>query len=557
MTDGLKDAHREAVIAVIAANDRVERAVLFGSRATGTNTVTSDVDIALFGDRLTLTHRARLTAALEEIPMAQTVDLLLYDSIQDRALREHIRNHGVEWYPRATHQWRQGVYGRVPVEYVEEPLENLCVPERGIQTGPFGSQLHKRDYVSDGTPIVTVEHLGDNRLVHRDLPRVSDKDRDRLSKYRLKAGDIVFSRVGSVDRRALVRQEEEGWLFSGRCLRVRGDPDQIDRTFLSYFFGLNAFREHIRSIAVGATMPSLNTRLLSSIVVPHPPLSEQRAIAHILGTLDDKIELNRRMNETLEAMARALFKSWFVDFDPVRAKMEGRDTGLPQDIADLFPDRLVDSEMGEIPMGWEVKELGDLCHKPQYGYTASAQSEPVGPHFLRITDINKESWVSWSRVPYCKATDDEFSKYRLSKGDLLVARMADPGHGTLVEEDVEAVFASYLIRFRPVESKTARLLQYWLKSDAYWHLVRGRATGTTRRSLNARILKGFPLVFPPNGVAAAFAGVVGALRDQVVANVREMELLGSIRDTLLPKLISGQIRVGECNNAEAILNEVG
>ena len=91
MTDGLKDAHREAIIAVIAANDRVERAVLFGSRATGTNTVTSDVDIALFGDRLTLTHRARLTAALEEIPMAQTVDLLLYDSIQDRALREHIR----------------------------------------------------------------------------------------------------------------------------------------------------------------------------------------------------------------------------------------------------------------------------------------------------------------------------------------------------------------------------------------------------------------------------------------------------------------------------------
>ena len=100
MTDGLKDAHREAIIAVIAANDRVERAVLFGSRATGTNTVTSDVDIALFGDRLTLTHQARLAAAAEEIPMAQTVDLLLYDAIRDRALREHIRKDGVEWYRR-------------------------------------------------------------------------------------------------------------------------------------------------------------------------------------------------------------------------------------------------------------------------------------------------------------------------------------------------------------------------------------------------------------------------------------------------------------------------
>ena len=100
MTDGLKDAHREAIIAVIAANDRVERAVLFGSRATGTNTVTSDVDIALFGDRLTLTDRARLAAALEEISMAQTVDLILYDSVHNRTLREHIRNDGVEWYCR-------------------------------------------------------------------------------------------------------------------------------------------------------------------------------------------------------------------------------------------------------------------------------------------------------------------------------------------------------------------------------------------------------------------------------------------------------------------------
>ena len=100
MTDGLKDAHREAIIAVIAANGRVERAVLFGSRATGTNTTTSDVDIALFGDRLTLTDQARLAAAVEEIPMAQSVDLILYDSVRDRALLEHIREDGVEWFAR-------------------------------------------------------------------------------------------------------------------------------------------------------------------------------------------------------------------------------------------------------------------------------------------------------------------------------------------------------------------------------------------------------------------------------------------------------------------------
>ena len=120
------------------------------------------------------------------------------------------------------------------------------------------------------------------------------------------------------------------------------------------------------------------------------PFSEQRTIARILGTLDDKIELNRRMNETLEAVARALFKSWFVDFDPVRAKAEGRDPALPKHIADLFPGSFEDSDLGAIPEGWKVKQLSDLC-STQYGYTASAADEPVGPKFLRVTDINKHN----------------------------------------------------------------------------------------------------------------------------------------------------------------------
>ena len=194
---------------------------------------------------------------------------------------------------------------------------------------------------------------------------MSDSDRERLSKYALRKGDIVFSRVGSVDRRALVGTEEDGWLFSGRCLRVRPEIIKLDPAYLSYFFGLPAFRDFISSIAVGATMPSLNTKILSDVPVIYPPLPEQRSIAHILGTLDDKIEMNQRMNETLEEMARALFKSWFVDFDPVRAKMEGRWRsgkslpGLPAEHYDLFPDRLVPSELGEIPEGWEVGVLAN------------------------------------------------------------------------------------------------------------------------------------------------------------------------------------------------------
>jgi len=273
-----------------------------------------------------------------------------------------------------------------------------------------------------------------------------------------------------------------------------------------------------------------------------PPLPDQRAIAHILGTLDDKIELNRRMNQTLEAIAQAIFKSWFVDFDPVidnaltagkpipeefaeraarRAQLTHGGSYLPESIRRLFPDEFQDSELGLIPKGWRVGIFGELSYKPQYGYTASAQTEPIGPKFLRITDINKRSWITWESVPYCEISDVDYEKYRLRKGDILIARMADPGHGVMIEEDREAVFASYLIQFRPFDERYDRYLQYWLRSDRYWNLVRARGAGTTRVSLNARVISAFQLLVPPPLIAEAFHDKVGMLREHVVANVAE------------------------------------
>ena len=526
----------------------------FGSRATWTARDYSDLDLAVVGKGpLHWRTLGGLKEAFEESNLPMRVDVLDWHAISE-SFRDMVER-GYVVVQAGTKQttdgeWRGTVYGRFANTFSESSLADLCDKTDGIQTGPFGSQLHQKDYVPAGTPIITVEHLGENRITHHDLPCVSDFDRDRLSKYTLRQGDVVFSRVGSVDRRSLVRGTEEGWLFSGRCLRVRPEPNQIDPAYLSYFFGLPAFQEHIRSIAVGATMPSLNTQILSDVTVVYPPLPEQRAIAHVLGTLDDKIELNRRMNETLEEMARALFKSWFVDFDPVRAKMEGRWRrgeslpGLPAEHYDQFPDRLVDSELGEIPEGWEVKGLGDICQKPQYGYTTSASDEDVGPKFLRITDINKKAWIEWEAVPYCEITDENRSKYRLHYGDILIARMADPGHGCMVEEDRDAVFASYLIRFRPTHERYARLLQYWLRSDAYWELVTGRGAGTTRVSLNAKVLSEFPLVVPSASLLDAFGAQVGSLRTRVVANAEDSRILAAQRDALLPRLVSGDVRVG-------------
>jgi type I restriction enzyme S subunit len=143
-----------------------------------------------------------------------------------------------------------------------------------VKTGPFGSSLHERDYVDDGTPIVTVEHLGERSIIHTNLPTVSAADRKRLDAYSLKQGDVVFSRVGSVDRNALVTAAETGWLFSGRLLRVRASSSVVDAGFLSYQFHSEPFKQRVRTVAVGQTMASLNTQILKGVLVALPPLRE-------------------------------------------------------------------------------------------------------------------------------------------------------------------------------------------------------------------------------------------------------------------------------------------
>jgi type I restriction enzyme S subunit len=179
-----------------------------------------------------------------------------------------------------------------------------------IKTGPFGSSLHERDYVEVGTPIITVEHLGEFGIDHVGLPLVSDVDRRRLMAYSLAEGDIVFSRVGSVDRNALVRAAESGWLFSGRLLRVRLHQGQLHAPFVSYQFHSEPFKASVRSVAVGQTMASLNTRILSDVPITIPPLREQTAIATVLSDMDAELvalEARRAKTQALKAaMMQAL-----------------------------------------------------------------------------------------------------------------------------------------------------------------------------------------------------------------------------------------------------------
>ncbi|MDD5557141.1 MAG: restriction endonuclease subunit S [bacterium] len=417
------------------------------------------------------------------------------------------------------------------------------------------------------------------------------------------------------------------------------------------YYWLRANTEELERHASGSTFRELSGSALKQIQIRIPDESNQHAIAHILGTLDDKIELNRRMSETLEAMARALFKSWFVNFDPVRDKAEGRlpagrqatpasphpgvwfvyalecdngsiyightedverrfeehrqgkgadwtkrhpprriayweeqpsqsaaiarekklktgsgrewlkaeigrrdllAPGLPQPLADLFPNRLVDSELGEIPEGWEIKKLSDLC-STQYGYTASAVDEPVGPKLLRVKDINKRNWIEWGDVPHCRMDPGAKERYALEVGDLVVARMADPGKSAIIEENVDAVFASYLVRLKTKSLAHSYYLHGFLKSELYAEYAEGARSGSVQANMNAKVIVGANLPVPTPTLMEQSLRVILPLRQRLVSNVREARTLAALRDALLPKLISGELRVRE---AEQRMKEV-
>jgi len=417
-------------------------------------------------------------------------------------------------------------YGQFTADFAVDRLVDLCDPEAGIQTGPFGSQLHQEDYVPVGTPIITVEHLGENRILHDGVPRVSDRDRDRLSRYLLREGDIVFSRVGSVDRRALVRSAEDGWMFSGRCLRVRPDAQKIDSGYLSYFFGLPTFKEHIRAIAVGATMPSLNTNLLSDVLVPYPQdLSEQRAIAHILGTLDDKIELNRRMSETLEAMARALFRSWFID-----ATRDGLPEGWCEisilDFANLLSGG---TPRTEVPEYWD----GDIP-------------------WVSAKDVTKarNSFILDTERKITKAGVENSPSKVLPALTTIVSARGTVGNHCLLGQEMAMNQTNYGLR---AKDNRSHYFVFFSVSNLVEEL-RQQAYGTIFDTITTCTFQHTKIVRPPDVIIQRFESIVGSMMTKVLINLLESETLAALRDALLPKLISGELRV---KDAERFLKERG
>lgn len=378
-----------------------------------------------------------------------------------------------------------------------------------VQTGPFGSQLHMSDYQKKGTPIITVEHLGDNRIIHNNLPLVGDEDKKRLSKYVLSEGDIVFSRVGSVDRRAYVSAEENGWMFSGRCLRVR-PSEKVDSKYLSYYFGLEDFKETIRRIAVGATMPSINTPILSNVIVTLPSLDEQRRIASILTSLDDKIDLLRRENATLEAMAETLFRQWFVE----EAKEE-----------------------------WEEGKLGDILSVK--GGTTPSTKEPsywdgdiawTSPR--DVTTLNGLYLFDTEKKITQKGLE-QISSGLLPEGTLLMSSRAPVG--VLAFAEIPLAINQGYIAILDDKGYSKEFIYLWLKTNM--DLVHSYSNGSTFMEISKSAFKSLDLLIPPQNEVEEFIGKVKSYFEKIRLNEIQIQTLIQTRDGLLPRLMNNGIKV--------------
>lgn len=380
---------------------------------------------------------------------------------------------------------------------------------------------------------------------------VSDSD---LIAYRLRVGEIIMARTCSPGANYLVRQDLNA-VFNNGLARLRPLVEQANSKYLYYVFQCSDFINYIYGIS-GGTSVQLNMKVgdLARYSFLLPPVKEQKAIAHILGTLDDKIELNRKTNETLEEIAKALFKSWFVDFDPVRAKVEGRPTGLPAEISDLFPDSFEDSELGEIPSGWECCSFTQLVEVISGGTPKTSIDEYWNGslNWFSVVDAPSSSdcWVIQTEKSITYQGLDNCSSKLLSTGTTIISARGTVGKVCLTGQDMAMNQSCYGLRSKAANGEY--FCFYLTKSLV--EILEARAHGSVFSTITRDTLDGVSTISPPLEVIQSFNGIAGALLGKIKNNLEDNRILGNQRDILLPKLISGEIRIPD---AQKMLEQVG
>ena len=525
-----------------------DRKVLaFGSRATWTAKDYSDLDLAIMGDEpLSLGATSALAEGFGESDLPFKVDVVDWAKINEN-FRDIIRRDGVAVHvPAGADQATDPVRRSLPDSKSlgmegEWPILSLC--EAGVTL--LDCEHRTPPAQESGYPYVGIPQVKDGRI---DLASARHITREHFDEWTQKSEpepfDVVLSRRCNPGETGFVPKGLEFALGQNLVL-LRANGTRVFKPFLRWLVRGPQWWEQVgKYINVGAVFDSLKCADIPEFQLWIPPIPEQRIIAHILGTLDDKIELNRRMNETLEEMARALFKSWFVDFDPVRAKMEGRETGLPDHLADLFPDRLVDSELGEIPEGWEVTSLKD-CMSLTMGQSppgSTYNGRGVGlPFFQGRSDFG---FRYPERRRFCSAPtriadpEDTMVSVRAPVGDINMAwERCCIGRGVAA---LRHRSGSSSFTYHSVWAMQRELRKY-------------EHTGTVFGAINKGQFEALKVIEPEPRVVSAFDSMSRHLDARTRSNVSESRALAALRETLLPKLISGETRVGD---AERVVESV-
>ena len=532
---------RKTILALLARHLPGTEAWVYGSRAKWTSRPQSDLDLVVFAGSQQRRGVGNLREAFEESDLPFRVDLFVWDEVAE-TFREQIEmEHAVLAAAPKPTTTSSGIVG----EWVESTLGEVA------------------DFLSGGTPAKScAEYWGGS------IPWVSAKD---MKRFRIEDTEDHVTEVGVDNGTKLVPEGTVLLLARGMTL-INDVPICVARRPVAFNQDVKALRakpciasEYLPYLLLGNKRRLLSlvdlaghgTGRLNSdeikaldIVLPACP-EQQRAIARILGPLDDKIELNRRMNETLEAMARALFKSWFVDFEPVRAKAEGRDPGLPQSFADLFPARLVESELGRTPEGWPVEALADHF-KPVKGvsYKGSGLGDDGVP-LHNLNSIHEGGGYKYEGIKYYSGEHAE--RHVVVPGDVVVAN-TEQGHERLLigyAAIVPSVYGNYgiashhiyRVRPKPGSPLEASYLCFLLNSPQMHDLVSGFANGTTVNMLPLDALQKPPIVCPPGPLVEAFDALAVNARQRCEELLLESRALASLRDLLLPKLISGELRI--------------
>jgi type I restriction enzyme, S subunit len=381
---------------------------------------------------------------------------------------------------------------------------------------------------------------------------------DELSKSSLQAGDLLFARRSLVAEGAgkcsIVCEVNEPTTFESSIIRARPNSAIADSLFLYYFFSSSLGKYSLGTILRQMAVSGITGTDLVRLQIPVPPLTEQRAIAHILGTFDDKIELNRRMNETLEALARVIFKAWFVDFDPVRAKMEGRQpAGMDAETAALFPAEFEDSVLGQIPRGWKVATLAEHLSADK-GLSYKGEGLSKDRHDMPMHNLNsvlEGGGYKYAGIKYYMGEYKE--RHVLKPGDIIVTNTEQGfdylliGYPAIVPKHFGemGIFSHHIFRVRPLPKSSLKthFIYHLLMSPLVRDQITGCTNGTTVNMLSADGLRIPSFVLPPGRLIElyeSFATPIFAKMEQIH---EESINLAALRDTLLPKLLNGEVRV--------------